>query len=137
MRSLLPALLTLLGITLVATSPARAADWGPWDTKTAPAQQTRDNLEPLDQAVRLFQKYISPIDGARCPMYPTCSAYSRQALRKHGPLLGVVMTADRLMHEGDPIEQQEPIIKWGYKRFYDPLAYNDFWLGKTEGRSQR
>lgn len=38
------------------------------------------------------------------------------------------MTVDRLMHEGDPIEQQEPIMKWGYRRYYDPLVYNDFWL---------
>ncbi len=40
------------------------------------------------------------------------------------------MTADRLMHEGDPIEQQETIIKWGFQRYFDPLKYNDFWFNK-------
>ncbi len=64
-------------------------------------------------------------------MYPTCSAYARQALHKHGPLLGIFMTADRLIHEGDPIEQQDPLIKWGHRRFFDPLAKNDYWLDRA------
>ena len=110
---------------------ATAADWGPWEATATQQQRTsKTEINPLDQAVRTFQKYISPIDGARCPMYPTCSAYSRQALHKHGALLGIFMTADRLMHEGDPIEQQEPINKWGHRRYFDPLKHNDFWLGR-------
>lgn len=120
-----------LALTLLTLGclQAQASDWGPWETAPAlKTQTTTAQVNPLDQAVRTFQKYISPIDGARCPMYPTCSAYARQALHKHGPLLGMFMTADRLMHEGDPIEQQEPIVKWGFKRYYDPLSYNDFWL---------
>ncbi len=110
---------------------AIAANWEPWEATVTNRQSTPPSeIDPLDQAVRTFQKYISPLDGARCPMYPTCSAYSRQALHKHGPLLGIFMTADRLMHEGDPIEQQETIIKWGFRRYFDPLKYNDFWLNK-------
>lgn len=123
----------LLGLTGFS---AGAAEWGPWDIETPKTDPATDHSSPLDLAVRFYQNYISPVDGDRCPMYPTCSAYSRQALRKHGPLLGIFMTADRLMHEGDPLEQQEPMIKWGYKRYYDPLAYNDFWL-KKQGSKKR
>lgn len=125
--TLIITLLLFGGFPTIAT----AAAWGPWQaTASNPQRSLQTEINPLDQAVRTFQKYISPIDGARCPMYPTCSAYSRQALHKHGPLLGMFMTADRLMHEGDPIEQQEPILKWGHRRFFDPLKYNDFWLRK-------
>jgi len=69
-------------------------------------------------------------------MYPTCSAYAQDALRKHGPILGIFMTADRLIHEGDPSEQQEAIIKWGYRRYFDPLRYNDFWLEGNQPPSE-
>jgi hypothetical protein len=120
-------LLTLLSSGL--THAATATDWSPWEVPAGgePRGSTPE-LNPFDQAIRNFQTYISPVDGARCPMYPTCSAYARQALHKHGTLLGLFLTADRLIHEGDPIEHQEPLLKWGIRRYYDPLSYNDFWL---------
>jgi len=122
----------MLTVGLTATT-SLAAEWEPWDADAGnkPARVPTD-INPLDQAVSIFQAYISPIDGARCPMYPTCSAYARQALHKHGSVLGMFMSVDRLLHEGDPLEQQEPITKWGVRRFYDPLSYNDFWLNKEE-----
>jgi len=53
--------------------------------------------QPLLGAIRFFQDYISPIDGARCQFAPTCSAYGHQAIHRHGSWLGGLMTADRLM----------------------------------------
>jgi putative membrane protein insertion efficiency factor len=111
---------------------AAAEDWGPWEV---PQQQTNRKslpvkMGPLQLAVRLFQKYISPIDGPRCPMYPTCSSYSLQALHKHGPITGTFLTVDRLYREGDPHERHRPVEKWGRIRFYDPLEDNDFWWEK-------
>ncbi|MCD6582370.1 MAG: membrane protein insertion efficiency factor YidD [Desulfuromusa sp.] len=106
-----------------------ADDWGPWEVSEQTQKPDSANNSVLQTAVQLFQKYISPVDGQRCAMYPTCSTYSLQAIRKHGPLIGVFLTVDRLYHEGDPIEQQQPINKWGYIRFYDPLENNDWWLG--------
>jgi len=104
---------------------------GLWEISKPTQKQHAASNSVLQTAVQLFQKYISPIDSQRCAMYPTCSAYSLQAIRKHGSLIGVFMTVDRLYHEGDPIEQQHPINKWGYIRFYDPLENNDFWLGNN------
>ena len=113
--------------------PAMADGWGPWEASaTSPNPPSLQAGDPFDRAIRNFQKYISPLDGARCPMYPTCSAYARQALHKHGALLGVFMTADRLMHEGDPVEQQEPLLKWGHRRYFDPLEKNNYWLNSQE-----
>jgi len=56
--------------------------------------------QPLLGAIRFFQNYISPIDGARCQFSPTCSAYGHQAIHRHGPWLGVLITADRLLRCG-------------------------------------
>jgi putative membrane protein insertion efficiency factor len=53
--------------------------------------------QPLLGAIRFFQDYISPIEGARCQFTPTCSAFGHQAIHRHGPWLGGLMTADRLM----------------------------------------
>jgi len=52
---------------------------------------------PLLGAIRFFQTYISPTDGARCQFSPTCSVYGHRAIRNHGPWLGLLMTTDRLM----------------------------------------
>ena len=49
---------------------------------------------------RIWQRGISPGDGPRCPMQPTCSAYSKQAFSEHG-LGGYILTFDRLMRDGD------------------------------------
>jgi len=113
----------------VSGTQLQAADWGPWEAPAAKPQQVVHSSDPLQLAVKVFRKYISPVDGPRCPMYPTCSSYSLQALCKHGPLLGVFQTVDRLYREGDAAhEHDQPVPKWGYIRFYDPLEDNDFWL---------
>lgn len=51
-------------------------------------------------AIRFFQQYISPTDGARCQFSPTCSSFGHQAITIHGPWLGLFMTTDRLMRCG-------------------------------------
>jgi uncharacterized protein len=122
---------------LIFTRPVCADNWGQWEVPAPQKQLHKTEISPLQLAVKLFQKYISPVDGPRCPMYPTCSAYALQALRKHGPLLGTFQTVDRLFREGDSDhEHGQPIDKWGHVRFYDPLEQNDFWL-TPEGPSRR
>ncbi len=81
----------------------------------------------FDAYLRFFQRVISPVDGARSNMYPTGSAYARQALRKHGLLLGIVLTTERLMHEGNEGMVAPRIKKYGLWRIYDPVAANDWW----------
>ncbi|MEW6614123.1 MAG: membrane protein insertion efficiency factor YidD [Thermodesulfobacteriota bacterium] len=82
------------------------------------------------KGIKFFQNVISPVDGDRCPMYPACSDYSIQALRKHGPFLGFVMIADRLMHERDEMTSASTVIVNGIRRYYDPVENNDFWLSE-------
>ena len=48
-------------------------------------------------AIRLYQKRISPSGGVdRCGFRPSCSVYGYQAIEEEGPLIGILMTADRL-----------------------------------------
>lgn len=125
---LLP-LLFLMLLSWPVSAPA-APEWGPWGTTDAkPAvPAAAHDTSPLDWGVRFFQNYISPVDGPRCPMYPTCSAYARQALAKHGPWLGTMLTVDRLIHENEPQEWQHVIRVGDHDRYHDPLSNNDFWL---------
>ena len=81
----------------------------------------------FDAYLRFFQKVISPVDGARSSMYPTGSAYARQAFAKHGALVGFLLTAERLMHEGNEGLVAPRIRKHGRWRIYDPLEANDRW----------
>jgi len=122
-------LLFAVFLPLIIISTSQADDWGPWEIPIPTTKQSGAFAQPLQLAVRFFQKYISPVDGPRCPMYPTCSSYSLRALKQHGPLLGTWQTVDRLYRESDyRHEHQQPINKWGYIRFNDPLSNNDFWL---------
>jgi len=81
----------------------------------------------LLQGVEILWGYISSVDGDRCPMHPTCSAYSFKVIKKHGFFIGVMMTADRLIHEGSEMDYA-PLVKVGDRyKFYDPISNNDFW----------
>ena len=81
----------------------------------------------FDAYLHFFQQVISPVDSARSNMYPTGSAYARQAIKKHGALLGAVLTTERLMHEGNEEQVAPRIRKYGLWRVYDPVEANDWW----------
>ncbi|WP_418828027.1 membrane protein insertion efficiency factor YidD [Paratractidigestivibacter sp.] len=47
--------------------------------------------------VGFYQRRISPLLGARCIYYPTCSEYARQAIEKYGALKGTVLALRRIL----------------------------------------
>ncbi len=51
----------------------------------------------LTTLIRGYQYFISPLLGARCKYYPSCSAYTLEAIRVHGPLKGVGLGAWRIL----------------------------------------
>jgi uncharacterized protein len=120
-------------------SDAAGGRWEePWPKETSSIgvkeQARSESLSSGQRAVggvfRFFQEYISPVDGDRCPSYPTCSQYAQEAVRKHGVLIGLVMTFDRLIHESDET-RRAPLIRAGESyRYYDPVENNDFWWDK-------
>jgi uncharacterized protein len=63
--------------------------------------------------LRGYQRFISPLLGARCKYYPSCSEYAVQAIERYGILRGSVLAAWRLLrcnpfsHGGyDPVSDQ-------------------------------
>ncbi len=124
---------------------ASAAPWGPWSSsEDAPVIRTANDRTyavkdfadlpvpsiaetPFIWLLRIYQQHITKVDGDRCSMHPTCSQYSVQAIHRHGPLIGIVMTSDRLIHEYDE-QGRSPLIKVGNRwRYDDSVSNNDFW----------
>lgn len=78
--------------------------------------------------ISIYRGHISPVDGSRCPSIPSCSSYSAMAFKKHGFLIGWIMTVDRLIHEGNGETSVSPLIySKGEWKILDPVENNDFW----------
>lgn len=46
--------------------------------------------------IRLYRMVLSPWIGHGCRFHPTCSAYALEALERHGPIRGLVLTVRRI-----------------------------------------
>jgi uncharacterized protein len=119
--------------TAVEANPMRA----PQSVATpprAPAISSSMSLSigVFDRLLRFYQQVISEVDGARSNMYPTGSDYARQVIKKHGVALGIVLTAERLLHEGNEKQVSPRIRKYGIWRTYDPVEANDWWWHGSE-----
>jgi hypothetical protein len=73
-------------VTLDVSSPKRGS-------LTAGSQQAN----PLELAFRFYASWITPIDGKRCSHRPSCGEYARQAIQRHGLILGTWMALGRVM----------------------------------------
>jgi hypothetical protein len=105
--------------------PARGAEEGR-PTETRSSDDPKAGL--AGRFISFFRDHISAVDGDRCPSYPSCSSYSAEAFRKHGFVMGWLMTVDRLIHEGKEERSVSPLIRRdGSWRIYDPVENNDFW----------
>ncbi|MFZ9658792.1 MAG: membrane protein insertion efficiency factor YidD [Crocinitomicaceae bacterium] len=47
-------------------------------------------------SIKIYQSWISPMFGARCKYYPSCSTYASDAVNEYG-LKGLAMAAWRLL----------------------------------------
>lgn len=93
--------------------------------------------DPDNHLIKFYQEYISPVDGDRCAMYPSCSTYAAQAIKKHGPVLGWIMACDRLVRCGRDIKNIAPVITVDHENYYnDPVEANDFWWFQEPDKKQ-
>jgi putative membrane protein insertion efficiency factor len=121
-------LLLLVGAPETVLAVSGAGMKGPPARGSAAASvnsDTADNSSAqqlLLGGIRFFQRWISPIDGPRCNFTPTCSKYGFQAVQSQGVLLGMVLTADRLMRCHYFVESG--YIRLSDGRLYDPVINN-------------
>ena len=46
--------------------------------------------------LRFYKRFVSPLLPMACRFHPTCSAYSYEAVERHGVVKGLFMTVKRL-----------------------------------------
>ncbi len=51
----------------------------------------------LIAGIRLYQKYISPYKGVKCPYFPSCSCYAIEAIQVHGAFKGTGLAVWRIL----------------------------------------
>ena len=49
------------------------------------------------QGIHLYQKYLSPLKGVRCPYIPSCSKYAVEAIEKYGAVRGGLLASWRIL----------------------------------------
>jgi putative membrane protein insertion efficiency factor len=73
--------------------------------------------------IRFYQVFISPAGGPdRCGFRPSCSRYGHQAIGEQGPVVGVMMTADRLTRCN--IFERPGYTRLPNGKLYDPVSDN-------------
>ncbi|WP_130805445.1 membrane protein insertion efficiency factor YidD [Senegalia massiliensis] len=68
----------------------------------------------IKKIIILYQRYISPMKGRTCRFYPTCSAYSLEAIEKLGVFRGSIKSIWRILRCNpfnaggyDPVEKNK------------------------------
>ncbi len=76
-----------------------------------------------ERAIRFYQDHMRrPRVEGGCVFKPSCSNYTMQALRRHGPLVGLVLALDRMVVRENRHPGPYPLVKVGDRiLFYDPV----------------
>lgn len=87
----------------------------------APVRAETGTPSAQNRLITFYQKVISPIDGDRCQMEPSCSAYGAEAISRRGLIQGGLLTADRLMRCGFDLNRYP--VRWHgiVRRFLDEV----------------
>jgi len=103
-------------------------------TMKGPREEVRDpdrKDQPETSSIRVamlgligfYQHFISPAGGVdRCGFRPSCSRYGHQAIREQGPVVGVMMTADRLTRCN--LFERPGYTRLPNGKLYDPVSDN-------------
>lgn len=147
--------LTLCGLTLLllagCATPrgvqmekrSSSAEFGPWSTSDqAPVVASADHSGGstrvasredglLDFVFTGYSRYLTRIDGPRCEHRPTCSYYAILAMKRHGYVVGSLLTIDRLLRgRRSSVLRELDLYKIedGVRYVHDPVSNNDFFF---------
>ena len=71
------------------------------------------------QIIDLYRKYLSPLKSTKCPYYPCCSSYGREAVMKFGAFKGGFLAFYRII-------RCNPFSKGGFDpvsdKFFDNIT---------------
>lgn len=117
-------LLNLCSVALASSESMR----GPAAKRQRPAGRDETEASFLRLALfgtlKLYQRYVSPIDGDRCGFSPSCSAFARWAVERSGVGEGILATADRLMRCTVFKGQGQDYLPLPDGRLFDPVENN-------------
>lgn len=75
--------------------------------------------------IRFYQNTISRVNGKeRCGFRPSCSAYGYSAIKEKGPVIGIMMTADRLTRCNIWKKPGADYILLPNSKLFDPVSKN-------------
>lgn len=109
-------------------------DWVKWE-KSEPSYQLQDDyLERkydfkiesvsdliLKPVLNSYWFFISDVDGANCPFYPSCSSFFFQSVKYTNILQGTLMFFDRFTRDTNIIDRNEHYPFYDRVHFYDPV----------------
>ena len=114
----------LLAILITTISPAlsRAGTHSAFDVLIVSEKSAVKN--PVQNIITFYQNNISPYDGPRCMLTPTCSQFYKEAHSQYGFIWGTLMTIDRLFYR----EGQSSLKYYRYNSskgtYEDPVYHN-------------
>ena len=126
-------IIVLVGVAISLLIPA-ASTFGSDFTMKGPREELRVREKTygpetssvgvaMHGLIRFYQIFISPAGGPdRCGFRPSCSRYGHQAIRAQGPVVGVMMTADRLTRCN--IFERPGYTRLPNGKLYDPVSNN-------------
>ncbi|PLX43277.1 MAG: hypothetical protein C0609_08705 [Deltaproteobacteria bacterium] len=118
-------------ICLIFLSAAAHAWWNPPGWEPSAEEEPHFAVSPgeviTDSLLNLYRSTQGSVGGSSCPSYPSCSAYSLRAIDLYGPLVGTVLTAARLVSEGEE-GNFAPVIHKGRPLVYSPPEWDMAYL---------
>jgi hypothetical protein len=97
--------------------------------RAAPVRREAPAGDFLHVAYLFYRTVVTPIDGPRCAHLPSCSAYAREAISRHG-VVGLWLAYDRLLRgtQSSSARQLPVTLQGGRIVFVDPLEESTFWF---------
>lgn len=83
--------------------------WEPEDVPTTPVWMARHETRPVGlfsalmlRGIRGYQEGSGRRSVSRCPFAISCSRFAVRAIRRHGPVLGLLLFIDRHLYRENP-----------------------------------